>query len=77
LFTGLDSLLALIPSVDPYRWGAWFMMAYAIAYMMVVIIAFKEEKSCRPCSGKCTSFFKCGTRSIGKKRNIFVSSRCT
>jgi len=55
------------------------MMAYAIVYMVVVIIAFKEEKSisCRPCSGKCTSFFKCGMRSSGKKRNIFVSSRCT
>lgn len=68
--TGLCSLAALFPTIDPYRWGAWFEIAFTTVYMILFIIVYKEWKP-QP-SRKCSRFFKCGGWSGGKK-DILVS----
>ena len=72
LFTGLCSLAALLPSVDPYRWGAWFELAFATVYMIFFIIVYKEWKPCKQPSRKCSGFFKCGGWS-GSVKDTLVS----
>ena len=54
----IGAIMSQFPSVDPYRWSAWFSAALITAFVAVFLTVYKEEWKCNQC--KCRGSFTCG-----------------
>ena len=41
---GICIVMAQFPSINPFRWGAWFMLASSCLYLIAFVAIFKETK---------------------------------
>ena len=54
----IGAVMSQFPSVDPYRWSAWFSAALITAFVAVFLTVYKEEWKCNQC--KCRGSVTCG-----------------
>ena len=41
---GFSYLATIIPGVDPYRWGGWFIISVSVPIILMLLCCFKEHK---------------------------------
>jgi MFS family permease len=79
LWLGIYAAIARIPSVDPYRWPGWFLVATSLSLAAIVLLFFTEPRpwTChRKTGSKCSPAglgLSMKLRSHTKKHNILVS----
>ena len=62
---GLSALISQFPSVNPYRWGGWFILAIALLYAILFVIIYSETESIRmKFRQACSLYPKCGKRKL-------------